>query len=353
MARDRNQGRSPAPERRRGGLYTAALILLLAVLLLLAAVVAVCVGKYRVTPWECVQVIWQTMWGLESTFPEMTVNVITGLRLPRILASILVGAALSLSGASYQGVFSNPLISPDLLGVSSGACIGAAAAILLALPSGYIQLFAFAGGIAAVAMTVALPALLGNRSNIMLVLSGVIVGSAMSSILGFLKYTADPNEELAAITYWTMGDFTYITMDTLLPVLPLIILSAAGLLLLSWRIDVLSLGEEEARALGVDVRVVRGIVILCSTLLTASSVCIAGTIGWVGLVIPHLGRMLVGPGNTKLLPVSALLGGLFLLVVDTLTRTIGAAEMPISILTGIVGAPFYAWLLWRQRGRTG
>ena len=341
-----------ADNPKRGGRpYALSLGALLSVLLLAGIVCAVCVGKYQVTPLESLEILFQQLLGLPNTFPKMTVNVVMELRVPRVFASVLVGAALSLSGAAYQGVFGNPLISPDFLGVSGGACIGAALAILWALPSGFIQLCAFAGGVAAVAMAVALPAALGNRSNIMLVLSGVIVGSAMSSILGFLKYTADPETELAAITYWTMGGFTYISLGDLLPTLPFLLLPAAGLLLLSWRIDVLSLGEEEARALGVNVRLVRGLVILCSTLLTASSVCIAGTVGWVGLVIPHLGRMLVGPSHTRLLPISALLGGLFLLAADTLTRTIGAAEMPISILTGLAGAPFYAWLLWRQRRR--
>ena len=337
--------------KRGGRLYAPALGILLGVLLLAGTVCALCVGKYRVTPPESLEILFRQLLGLPDASPKMTVNVVMELRVPRVFASVLVGAALSLSGAAYQGVFGNPLVSPDFLGVSGGACIGAALAILWSLPSGFIQLLAFAGGVAAVAMTVALPAALGNRSNIMLVLSGVIVGSAMSSVLGFIKYAADPETQLAAITYWTMGAFTYISLDGLLPVLPVLILPAAGLLLLSWRIDVLSLGEEEARALGVNIRLVRGLVILCSTLLTAGSVCAAGTIGWVGLVIPHLGRMLVGPNHTRLLPISALLGGLFLLAADTLTRTIGAAEMPISILTGLVGAPFYAWLLWRQRRR--
>lgn len=342
-----------AAETKRGGrLYALSLGLLLGVLLLAGVVCAVCVGKYRVTPLESLEILFRQLLGLPDAAPKMTVNVVMELRVPRVFASVLVGAALALSGAAYQGVFSNPLISPDFLGVSGGACIGAALAILWSLPSGYIQLFAFAGGVAAVAMTVALPAALGNRSNIMLVLSGVIVGSAMSSILGFIKYAADPETELAAITYWTMGSFTYISLGDLLPTLPVLILPAAGLLLLSWRIDVLSLGEEEARALGINVRLIRGLVILCSTLLTAGSVCVAGTISWVGLAIPHLGRMLVGPNHTRLLPISALLGGLFLLAADTLTRTVGAAEMPVSILTGLVGAPFYAWLLWRQ-GRRG
>ncbi|MBQ2697529.1 MAG: iron ABC transporter permease [Clostridia bacterium] len=307
-------------------------------------------GKYQVSPGESLSILWCSLWGLPCDSPQMTINVVLSLRIPRILASILVGAAMALSGAAYQGIFCNPLISPDFLGVSSGACIGAAIAILLGLPGGSIQLFAFLGGIAAVAMAMTLPVLLRNHSNLMLVLSGIIVGSAMSSILGFIKYVADPDTQLAAITYWTMGSFNYITLRDILPTLPFLLLPTVLLSALSWRIDLLSLGESEALALGVDVRAVRTAVILCATLLTASSVCIAGTISWVGLIIPHLGRMLVGPDNTRLLPISGLLGGIFMLLADTLARTVSVDEMPISILTGIVGAPFYAWLLWRQRG---
>lgn len=336
-------------KKKTGGLKAAALGLALLALLIIAGIFAVCVGKFQVTPAEVLEILWSRLWGLPSRFPRMTVNVVMELRIPRILASILVGAALALSGAAYQGIFCNPLISPDFLGVSGGACVGAALAILMSLAGGYIQLFAFVGGIAAVALAMTLPLMFRDNSNLMLVLSGIIVGSAMSSVMGFIKYTADPDTQLAAITYWTMGSFGYIGLEDLLPILPLMLVSAVILYLLSWRIDLLSLGEQEAQALGVNVRLVRGVIILCATLLTASSVCIAGTISWVGLVIPHLGRMLIGPDNTKLLPVSGLLGGLFMLVVDTLTRTIGSAEMPISILTGIVGAPFYAWLLWRQR----
>ena len=335
--------------KKKSKMNAVTLGILLAILLLFAAVFTVCVGKYDIKPKEVLEILWCRLWGLESRYPQMTVNVVMGLRIPRILASILVGASLALSGATYQGIFCNPLISPDFLGVSSGACVGAALAILLSLQAGFIQLFAFLGGIIAVALALTLPMLFRNNSNIMLVLAGIIVGSAMSSILGFIKYVADPDTQLAAITYWTMGSFSYISLEDLMHTLPFIIIPVLVLHLMSWRIDVLSMGEQEAQSLGINVRLVRGIVILCSTLLTASSVCIAGTISWVGLVIPHLGRTLVGPNNTKLLPVTTLLGGLFMLIVDTLTRTLGAAEMPISILTGIVGAPFYAWLLWKQR----
>jgi len=281
----------------------------------------------------------------------MTVNVVLGLRLPRILAAIFVGAALSISGSAYQGIFKNPLVSPDFLGVSSGACIGAALAILLSLGSSQISIFAFFGGIAAVLITAAVPGLIKNRSNIMLVLSGIIVSSLMSSILGFIKYTADPETQLASITYWTMGSFSYVDTKDLLTMVIVLLPPMIILMLISWWIDVLSMGEEEARSLGANVRLIRAIAIICSTLLTSGSVCLAGTIGWVGLIIPHFARMLVGSSNKKIMPVSVVLGALFMLVVDTLTRSISIDEMPVSIMTGIIGAPFFCWLLFKRRNQ--
>ena len=323
-------------------------VLLLAVLLV-CIVLAACVGKYPVSPGESLKIMLDAIMGKSGSPDDMTFNVVLGLRVPRILASVIVGGALSMSGAAYQGIFKNPLVSPDFLGVSSGACIGAAVAILLSLSATYISIFAFVFGIVAVLITVAIPAVMGNRSNVMLVLSGIIVGTAMSSILGFIKYIADPNTQLASITYWTMGSFSYITLADLFAVLPIIVIPGVILILMAWWIDVLSMGEDEARTLGARVGLIRGITIICATLLTAGSVCIAGTISWVGLIVPHFGRMAVGPSNRKLLPMCALLGGLFMLAVDTLTRTIGTTEMPVSILTGVLGAPIFCWLLFRQR----
>lgn len=285
--------------------------LLLLVCLLACIVLAACVGKYPVSPGESLKIMLGSLLGKAGSTNEMTVNVVLGLRVPRILASVIVGGALSMSGAAYQGIFKNPLVSPDFLGVSSGACIGAAVAILMSLSAAYISVFAFIFGIAAVLITVAIPALMGNRTNVMLVLSGIIVGTAMSSILGFIKYIADPNTQLASITYWTMGSFSYITLADLFAVLPIIAIPGVILILMAWWIDVLSMGEDEARTLGARVGLIRGITIICATLLTAGSVCIAGTISWVGLIVPHFGRMAVGPSNRRLLPMCALLGGLF------------------------------------------
>ncbi len=323
--------------------------LVLVAILSVCIVLAACVGKYPVSPGESLEILLSALLGRAGSSDQMTRNVVLGLRVPRILASVIVGGALSMSGGAYQGIFKNPLVSPDFLGVSSGACIGAAVAILLSLSSEGISVFAFVFGVAAVLITAAIPAVMGNRSNVMLVLSGIIVGTALSSTLGFIKYIADPNTQLASITYWTMGSFSYITLADLFAVLPVILLPAVVLILMAWWIDVLSMGEDEARALGARVGLLRGITIICATLLTAGSVCIAGTISWVGLIVPHFGRMLVGSSNRKLLPMCALLGGLFMLLVDTLTRILGTAEMPVSILTGVLGAPIFCWLLFRQR----
>jgi len=309
----------------------------------------VCVGKYPVSPLDALRIMFASGGGAGAGWSEMDASVVLNLRLPRVLASVVVGGALSVSGAAYQGVFKNPLVSPDLLGVSSGACVGAAAAILLSLGAGFVQGFAFATGLAAVLLAAAIPKFLKSDSSIMLVLSGVIVGGLMSSLLGFLKFVADPETQLASIVYWMMGDFSGVKLESLLLMLPVVAVPAVVLVAMAWWIDVLSLGESEARSLGANVGLVRGVVIACATLLTASAVCMAGAIGWVGLVVPHFGRLLIGTNHRRLVPASLLLGGIFMLLVDTLTRVIGPYEMPISILTGLIGAPFYAWLLYRNR----
>jgi len=314
-------------------------------LLFIAIIAALCMGKYQVTPKQSLLVLL----GRTEEISEMAVNVVKGLRLPRVVSSVLVGAALAVAGAVYQAVFKNPLVSPDYLGVTGGASIGAAIAILLSLSAIYISLAAFIGGILAMVLAMLIPLLLRNNANIMLVLAGVIVGAAMSSILGFIKYLADPDSQLASIIYWTMGSFQYVTMNDFLVILPIIALPMLLIFSMSYRIDILSMGEDEAKALGINVTVVRTITLVSATLITAASVCISGTIGWVGLIIPHLCRLLVGPSSRRLLPLAAVFGGLFMLLVDTATRTISVTEMPVSILTGALGVPFYCWLLYKQR----
>lgn len=325
--------------------------IILSVILLFAVCLALCVGKYPITILESVQIIFGKLLGFQGNWSGMAENVVMKLRLPRVVAAVLVGSSLSISGAAYQSLFRNPLISPDFLGASSGACIGAAIAILLSLGPGSTQVFAFFGGITAVMLTTALPKAMGSNSNIMLVLSGIIVSGAMSSIIGLIKYVADPMNQLAEITYWQMGSLTYVGFRSLWEIVIPVVICMVLLIKLAWWITIISLGEQDAKTLGVNVQRIRGIAIICATILTASSVSISGTIGWIGLVVPHFGRMMTGPDNRRLMPVSALLGAVFLLFVDTLGRTIGKAELPLSILTGLIGAPFYGWLLYRTKSK--
>ena len=326
-------------------------ILVLLIVLAMAFLFALCVGKYHLELEKTLKILWEGLILRAEQDGNVETKVVLGIRLPRVIGAILVGATLSVAGAVYQGIFRNPLVSPDFLGVSSGACIGAAIAILMALPSAFIQGFAFIGGIIAVSLTLAIPRLFKSDSNILLVLSGIIINGLMSSIMGFIKDTADPDTELAAITYWQMGSLSTVFMKTILPVVLPMVISIAVVFAISWSIDVVSLGEKEAKALGVNVRKVTYIGVACATLMTAGAVCVAGTISWVGLVVPHFARMLVGPDNRKLLPTSALIGAIFMLIVDTGCRNIGISELPISILTGVISAPFYAFLLYKQRMR--
>ena len=322
----------------------------LVVLFLGAATVAMCVGRYGVSPLAVAHILAGQVLPLDlSGYSESTVNVVLRLRLPRVLAALLVGSALALAGAVYQGIFKNPLVSPDLLGVSNGACVGAAVSILLGLGLASRQLFAFVGGCLAVFLTTLIPRLMRRDSTIMLVLSGVIVGGFMSSVIGLLKYIADPETELPDITYWQLGSLAKVTMDPLVMVAPLLVLSAAVLLCMRWRINILSLGDQDAKTLGVNLRRERGVAIVCATLLTACAVCLSGTIGWIGLVMPHVARRIVGNDNMRVLPVAALLAAIFLLLIDTLARTLTGAELPLGILTGFIGAPFFAAILVRER----
>ncbi|MBQ7000029.1 MAG: iron ABC transporter permease [Oscillospiraceae bacterium] len=330
------------------------IMIFLTVALVATSVVALCIGRYSIDPREAfgavASYLQKRMAGTVEK-PTAMENVIFVLRIPRIIGAIVIGAALSLSGAVYQSVFKNPLVSPDILGVSSGASVGAATEILLGGSLLSMQLMAFAVGLLAVLLSTAIPKMLKNNSNLMLVLSGTIVGGFMCSVLGVLKFIAEEDTELSSIIYWQMGSVQSVKMDTLVYVAPIFIAGAVILVLLSWQLNILSFGENEAKTLGVNLKMLRGITIVISSMLTASAVSISGTIGWIGLIIPHLGRLCVGSDNTKMIPCAMLMGGLFLLVMDTIARTVTSLEVPLSILTGLIGAPIYAWLLWKQKAR--
>jgi iron complex transport system permease protein len=279
-------------------------------------------------------------------------TVLFEVRLPRVFAAVLVGAAIAAAGAAYQTLFRNPLVSPDILGVSTGAGLGAVLGIFLSLPVAGIQLSAFVVGLATVGLVYAIASMVHGREPILvLVLAGVVVGSLAGAVISLLKILADPYDQLPAIVFWLLGSLSAIRKGEVWAAAPLVLSGLVPLILLRWRINVLSLGDEEAKALGVEAGRLRLLVVTAATLMTASVVAISGVIGWVGLVIPHIARMLVGPSFDRLLPTAMLLGASYLLLVDTLARTMARIEVPIGILTAVIGAPFFLWLL--ARGREG
>lgn len=323
---------------------------LLSILLFVGIFVSLSLGRYSNDPIKVLNVVLARVGADVNVDPAME-SIVFNVRLPRIIASVMIGAMLSLSGTVYQSVFRNPLVSPDLLGVSSGAAVGAAGAILLGAGLATRQVFAFVGGISAVLITSLVPRILRNRSNLMLVLSGIIVGGFLNSVLAIMKFVAEEQTELSSIVFWQMGSLSSIVGRELLAILPVFVICSSLLLMLSWRINILAFGDLEAQTLGVNVRQVRNIVVICASLLTASAVSISGTIGWIGLVVPHLGRLLGGSDNTRSMPLALLIGSLFMLLIDTLARTATSMEIPLSILTGFVGAPLYAFLLYKQKTR--
>lgn len=335
--------RQPAGEPGLGAIYTAALALLI------CAAVSLCIGRYPLSPRMILDWLGSLVSG--GGGDSLVSRIILDIRLPRILIALFAGAALSVAGASYQGIFRNPMASPDVLGVSAGAGFGAALGILLSLPAPLVQLVSFAFGILAVAASGFIAWAAGRRQNItlVLVLSGMMVSSLFSAFISLVKYLADPNSQLPEITYWLMGSFSAVNRDSLLPAFVSGLAAFLPLMLLRWKLNLLTFGEEEARAMGINTAAIRAVTIGCATLLTASVVSIGGQIGWIGLVIPHLSRMIGGPNYLTLLPLSLLAGGIGLLVVDTVARSLIQIELPLSVLTALIGAPFFVFLLIRKR----
>jgi iron complex transport system permease protein len=263
-----------------------------------------------------------------------------------VLAAALVGAALAVAGTAFQGLFRNPLVSPDILGAASGAALGAVIGFFLSLGVLAIQAFAFLGGLLAVAAVYMIGSAVRSRDPILvLVLTGVVVGALLGAGVGLVKYLADPYNQLPAMTFWLLGSLAAANVSDLLPLFGPVGVGAAVLIALRWRMNVMSLPEEEARSLGVATGPLRIAIVAAATLTTSASVATAGIIGWVGLVVPHLARSLVGPDFARLLPTAAILGGGYLLVIDTLARTAAEVEIPLGILTAVVGTPFFIWLL--------
>jgi iron complex transport system permease protein len=315
-------------------------------LLLVIVMVGLTLGRYQIDLRTLGQVILSPISG-KGPAPSLSTPslVLWSVRLPRIIMAVMVGAALSVSGAVFQGLFRNPLVSPSILGVSSGASFGATLAILMAGSSAWtIESSAFLWGLIAVALAYQIGRRSGN-SITSLVLAGVIVSALFTAGVSFLKYKADPYEHLPAIVFWTMGSFNNITWANTMRASVLILLGLAGIYLLRWWLNPMALGDEDAMALGIDVPRARVIYILIGTLIVAASVSSCGNIGWVGLVVPHMSRLIVGSDHDVLVPFSALLGGIFMLLMDTLSRILPGGEIPVGILTALIGAPFFAYLL--------
>lgn len=303
-------------------------------------------GRYPVSPVDVVKTI------LSPIFPPLTVSstintIVWQIRLPRILAALLVGASLSMAGTAFQGIFKNPLVSSDLLGVSNGAGFGAALAILFSGSGIIIQIFAFIFGIISVSITYLISKAYRAGGILILILSGVAISAFFNSLISAIKFVADPEDKLPEIVYWLMGSLASVTMDEIIMIIIPLFIGFIILYLLRWQMNILAMGDEEAQSLGLNPSRVRLIIIAACTLLTSAAVSISGIIGWIGMIIPHMARMVVGPDNKILIPASLSLGASFLLLIDNISRGVISIEIPIGILTAIIGVPIFLYLLRR------
>jgi iron complex transport system permease protein len=309
-------------------------------------VLAFTVGRYPIGLGDIGDVLAAKLFGRASAVSPAVENVVLQVRGPRVIAAALVGAALAVAGTAFQGLFRNPLVSPDILGASSGAALGAVLGIYFSFGIFGIELLAFIGGLIAVAAVYTIGSLVPGRDPILvLVLTGVVVGAFLGAGVGLVKYLADPYNQLPAMTFWLLGSLAAANVSDLLPLFGPVAAGTVLLIALRWRMNVMSLPDEEARALGLATTPLRIAIVAAATLVTSASVATAGIIGWVGLVVPHLARALVGPDFGRLLPTAAVLGGGYLLLIDTLARTAASIEIPLGILTAVIGTPFFIWLL--------
>jgi iron complex transport system permease protein len=316
-------------------------LLLIFIITIITMFISLFIGRYNIP-------IFKFLNGFNLN--SMEKSVFYYIRLPRILLVMGVGAALSIAGASYQSTFRNPLVSPDILGVSAGASFGAALGMILSFQSlSSIYILAFVFGIIAVFMTYFISKLGKTNMIMMMVLSGIVVSSLFNAFISILKYMADPYEKLPGIVFWLMGGFNRTGWDELIFAAPFIVLGIIVLLLIRYYLNVMSMGEEEAISMGINVKLVRTVMILFSTLMVSASVATVGQVSWVGLVVPHISRFIVGADHRYMVPASGLLGASFLLLMDDIARSLTGAEIPISIITALLGAPFFAYLLISQK----
>ena len=331
---------------RRISLREDFVIMALAVILVVITSVSLMLGKFPIEPHEAICMLLGQVFPIDQFWTNQQQTLFFNVRLPRILLALMVGCCLAAAGAAFQGTFQNPLVSPDILGASQGAALGAAIAILLGASAFATSLFAFCFAIATVFLVLLISSRAkGNR----ILVAGVMVSSLFQAGVSFTKLIADPTDQLPAITYWLMGSLTSAKMSDVTLVAAPMIIGCVVLFAMRWRINILTMGDDEAATMGVNAKRMRVVVLLAATLVTASSVAVSGMVGWVGLVIPHLCRMLVGCDYRKLLPASMLMGASFLLLVDDIARLVATSEIPIGILTAFVGAPFFLYLITRER----
>lgn len=322
--------------------------LIFVLLPLIIILISLCIGAYDVSITDIFKIFASKFTHDNNGVGEIAASIILDTRLPRIIGAVLVGAGLSVSGAVFQCIFKNPLADPYTLGVSNGAGFGAAVAIVLSVSSLSVQSFAMAFGIFAVFLTFLL-SIKNNKSTVTLILSGMLVSALFSSLVSLIKFVADPFEKLPQIIYWLMGTMVGINYSKIISVLPAYIIAMLIIYLYRWRINVLSMGDVQAKSFGIDVKKDRMVVIIASTLLTALVVSISGIIGWVGIVVPHLARLLVGPDFRKLMLVSISLGISYLLIIDDICRSLTSMEIPIGVVTGIIGIPVFVYFIYTRK----
>lgn len=337
------------PRSERWSLFGLSPVLIVGVAL--AMLGALCIGRYPLPVHDILRFLAASLGltDMPAAEYETLYNLVVRIRLPRVLAAVLVGASLSTAGAAFQGVFRNPLVSPGLLGVLAGAAFGAALGILLGLPWSGVQTLSFAMGVGAVGLGVGIAGLFRGGGIVMMVLGGIVSGALFTSLLSMVKYAADPYNQLPAIVYWLMGSLAMADLGQVGALAVPMLLGIGLLVALGRPLDALTMGDDEARSLGVPVRAIRYTIIVLSTLISAMTVSLAGMIGWVGLIVPHIARLIVGPGNALLLPGSAALGACFLLAADGLSRTLSTTEIPIGIVTELIGIPAFLLVLGRAR----
>jgi iron complex transport system permease protein len=323
---------------------------MLIILPIITAILCIGLGRYSLNFAESFDVLYKGLiYGPTSVDPQ-AYSVVFNIRLPRILLAILCGSGLAASGAAFQGIFANPLATPDTLGVASGAGFGAALALLFGFSMLGVQCVALAFGLMAVALTYNFSKIRGKASIVMVVLAGIVISALFEAFISLIKYVADPEEQLPTITYWLMGSLASVSYESLAVGAPLVLVGLVVIYSLRWKLNILSLNEDEASSMGINVKIMRIAVIVSAALITGSCVSMSGQIAWVGLLIPHVSRMIFGSNNRFLVPASISLGAVFMLIIDTVARTATAAEIPISILTAVIGAPVFILLLRRTGG---